>query len=259
MNEIQSAKDSIFDGFKKERFLESTRALVPDPKEHERLLGSAKQAIARSPDIQNCNPASVYFAVAQSFEIKLSLAPQLQQCFLIPRKGRCNLEIGVRGYLALARRSHLFTSGNASAVFDGDAFEAINGTHPCLTHTRMFKPGAEITRAWAMVTVCKAGIQRSEFVVVGPDELAKARKIGGPVWQAWPEEMARKFAMRRLLKYCALEVDALDAALTIDDQGEIAVNVTPASKIDNAFTEESAHPSSGPEIDVSFPEPGSEG
>ena len=234
LNDLVKAKDAIFDGFRNPKFLESTMALVPNKEEHERLLGSAKQAIARNPDLLKCDMASIYFAVAQCFEIKLSLSPQMGYAYLIPRKGRCGLELGYRGLLALARRSPFFVSLNADVVYEQDEFEYSNGTDPFLKHTRTFKTEA-VKCVWVVATIARDGVRRTEIAIMSGAEVEKVRRNAGPVWAAYPSEMMRKSAVKRFLKLCPLAVDELDKALGIDDEAEITpsavsetfANVTP--------------------------------
>lgn len=95
------------------------------------FLRSVVNSIKAAPDLNLCDPASVFGGMFTAAQLRLEIGAGLGQCFLIPRRNSRNEEygweasfqIGYPGLLALAYRSGVLTGANAEIVRVGDTFK----------------------------------------------------------------------------------------------------------------------------------------
>jgi recombination protein RecT len=183
------------------------------------FFGAAFKAHQRGGEkLWNANLASFFAAAADVASLGLAIDPTLQECFLIPRGGVVNFELGYRGILKMARRSQMLSSIKAVCVYARDEFEHLEGTDDRIVHRpcRDADPG-EIVAAYAVAWT--RGADRPTFRVLYLRDIEKARKAGSgssPAWKNWYDEMALKTALKRLCKWLPVE-DRLKAAIIHDD------------------------------------------
>jgi recombination protein RecT len=95
------------------------------------FLRSVVNAIKSAPDLEQCDPASVFGGMFTAAQLRLEIGNALGQAFLIPRQNRKNerygweasFQIGYKGLLALAYRTGVITGANAELVRVGDTFK----------------------------------------------------------------------------------------------------------------------------------------
>ena len=176
----------------------------------------------------------------------------------------------------------------AETVHANDQFSYRIGTDPAITHVPAVGDRGEFLAAYAVARLPNGCVQ---FVVLDSDEIQRIRSASassdsGP-WVAWFEEMAKKSAIRRLVKQLPVSTDdqratflrtieadgLIDAGVSTDQVGmalgvETPKQLDPAKPaplaIDVAIGHEPAEPapsSSGAPIDpadLSLPEPPAE-
>lgn len=165
-------------------------------------------------------------AVLSAIGLGLSFQPTLGHCYLIPRRvggsWKVCFQLGYRGLLELARRSGTVLMAQAELVYPGDTFRVSYGTERRIEHIpdawgdgRVY---ANALGAYATATLVGGVV---DFDVLSKGEIERARAVSrsekGP-WKDWPEEMAKKTALRRLLKRLGLSVEA--AAIIDRDDGD---------------------------------------
>lgn len=170
-------------------------------------------AASRTPKLMQCTPISVANAMMQCAE--LGIAPgTLGTAYLIPFENRkagtveCQLIVGYRGLVELARRSGQVATITADIVREGDEFEYENGVEPKLRHRPKAATAAKRTHAWAAVKFKDGSYQ---FAVLRWEEVEAIRgrsRAGqsGP-WVTDTDEMAKKTALRRLCKLLPLTLE----------------------------------------------------
>jgi recombination protein RecT len=168
-------------------------------------LALATRAVIDNPDIWDCSPQSVLKAIAAGGSSGLPIDGKMSS--LIVRRSKhgkpvCSWDPSYRGMCYLALESGHVTSIEAHAVFQRDEFSVELGTAAAIVH-RPYLAGdrGPVVASYAVATL-KAGGQVRE--ILGADDLRKIRASSpagdrGP-WASWPERMAMKSAMRRLLK-----------------------------------------------------------
>jgi recombination protein RecT len=201
------------------------RTLTP-----ERLVKIAIQAVAKTPDLLKCDPGSIYLAVHHAAQLGLEPGGPLGGAYLVPYKATCQLIVGYRGLIDLARRSGQILSIEARVVRDGDTFTLEYGLSPVLTHKPNLKattPG-ELQFVYAVACLRDGGKQCEVMTRAEVDAIRNRSKASksGP-WVTDYEEMARKTVVRRLCKYLPLTVE-LARAFDADSDGDTeAIDVTP--------------------------------
>lgn len=193
--------------------------------------------------LAECQPASVFACVIQASQ--LGLRPGLMgECYLIPYKDQCTLQLGYQGLLELVRRSGLVESISAHLVHDRDLFEVQWGTDPGIVHKPYLDGDAGAVRLVYAVARLKGGGTHAELMTLIDIEKIRARsqnvqnaeRYGKKTpWDTDWGEMARKTVLRRICKYLPKSPD-LATALVLDDsayRGQQALTVQDA--ISNTF------------------------
>ncbi len=229
---------------------------LPKSMTAERLTRIVMTECRKVPALMQCNQESFFGAVLQCAQLGLEPGSALGHCYLLPfgngksRDGRpnCQLIIGYRGMIDLARRSGQIVSINAYCVHEADEFEYELGLHPDIHHRP--SPLAErgpVTYVYAVAVLKGGGVQ---FEVMSRAEIEAVRvqsKAGksGP-WVTHWEEMARKTVVRKLFKYLPVSIEAV-RAVEIDEKSDRGEAVTETDFIDTEFVDK------GPELDPVTP------
>ena len=184
------------------------KALTP-----ERFTRIVLTECRKNPKLAKTTQESFFGAVMQCAQLGLEPGSALGQCYLIPYGASCNLIIGYRGMIELARRSGQIVSINAFVVREKDEFSYELGLHPDIKH----KPSPLVERGEVKyvyaVAVLKGG--SIQFEVMSRAEVEAVRtssKAGnsGPWSDHW-DEMAKKTVVRRLFKYLPISIEAATA------------------------------------------------
>lgn len=187
----------------------------------ERLVKIAISAVSKNPALLNCTPESVYLSVAQAAQLGLEPGGVLGGAYLVPYKSTCQLIVGYRGLIDLARRSGQIASIEAHVVRRGDAFDLEFGLTPKLMHKPKLDgaPG-EMQFAYAIARLRDGSVQYEVMTKAEIDAIRGRSRSGtsGP-WVTDYEEMARKTVLRRLAKYLPLSTE-LATALDGEEQAE---------------------------------------
>lgn len=203
--------------------------------EPERLKMVALGAFTRTPALWTCDPVSVARSIVEAGQLGLEPTGLLGGAYLVPRKGVCTLLVGYRGLVMLAKRSGEVSRVEARVVRALDVFEYSYGLDPALVHvpSRHDDPG-EYTYAYALLVFRDGGRQ---FDVMSYAEIEVIRKRSGspndgPWVTDWPE-MAKKTALRRLLKLAPLTIQVAAQLDEIDPE----VRAAPAAPADTRQSE----------------------
>lgn len=94
----------------------------------EKLLGKKAQAlksnilniVSNNQQFKDCDPRSITGAAVCATVNNLSIAPGLGQAYIVPFKGKAQLQIGWKGYVQLAHRTGQYARIHAGKVFEGE-------------------------------------------------------------------------------------------------------------------------------------------
>lgn len=197
----------------------------------DRMVRIAMTALRTNSALGRCTPGSFLGAVLSAAQLGLEPNTPLGQCYLIPYKDECTLQIGYQGMLELARRSGLVRAIYAYVVRAGDEFAYSLGLDPDLRHIPSEDEGREnkpITHAYA---VAKLADGERVFIVLTRAQIEARRKRSrasnsGP-WVTDYEAMCLKTAVRALFRWVPKSPEmALAAAL--DEAPEIGTQQSAA-------------------------------
>lgn len=191
----------------------------------------------RVPKLMECTAPSLAGAIMAAAQLGLEPGNGLGHAYLLPFDKRakvggqwqtvateCQLIIGYRGMIDLARRSGQIVSLSARVVHERDHFSYRYGIDETIEHVPHAgeNPGP-LTFVYAVAKLKDGGVQ---FEVMSRAEIESIRaksKAGqsGP-WVDHFEEMAKKTAIRRLFKYLPVSVE-MARAVTMDEQADAGV------------------------------------
>ena len=180
----------------------------------DRLMRVCLTQIRKSPYLAKCKPASLAQAIMEAG--RLGVEPgMLGQAYLVPYGQECTLIVGYRGLIDLARRSGNVTKIEARIVYENDAFEVEFGTDAKFSHRPdLFGDRGKPIGVYAEATYADEHetVQREFLTVADVEKIRKSSKAGsrGPWVDHW-EEMAKKTAVRRLVKYLPLSIEDMRA------------------------------------------------
>jgi recombination protein RecT len=198
---------------------------LPAHMKTDRLIRVAMTEVHKNKDLLACDPYSVCGAVVQAAQLGLEPGGALGHCYLVPYKGKAQLQLGYRGMIDLARRSGAILSISARVVYEKDFFEYEFGLNERLEH-KPFEgedPGAPV-KFYAVAHIKDGGRQ---FEVMTFAQVEKVRKkspgANSAPWREHFEEMAKKTVIRRLFKYLPVSIE-LQRAVGLDEMAEAGVD-----------------------------------
>lgn len=202
----------------------ATKALPP-----EKLLRIVISEVNKNPDLKACSISTVMLATMNLARMGLEPGGVLGHAYLIPFKDKergmeCQLIIGYRGFIELARRSGTIRSIRSHVVRERDEFTCEFGTDPKLVHKPLLVGDAgEVTAAYAVVELKDGSKQVEVMTRAELDKTRASSKSGGNKygpWVQWESEMQRKTVVRRICKYLPLSAEEhapLREALRVDN------------------------------------------
>jgi recombination protein RecT len=184
---------------------DSLAAFMPTGTLRDRFMALARRAILEQPELAECSASSVLRALRECALSGLELDGKLST--LIVRKSKqgrptATWDATYRGMISQALASGHVRAVEAQVVREADEFSVELGTRgnllhrPCLTGAR-----GDVVAVYA---VAELGSGAKVIELLTSEDIARIRAMSpagerGP-WGGWDDEMARKSALRRLLK-----------------------------------------------------------
>lgn len=210
----------------------------------ERLSRIALTEVRRTPALAKCDQQSFAGAVMTCAQLGLEPGGGLGHAYLLPfdnrKKGitECQLIIGYRGMIDLARRSGQIVSLEARVVHQHDHFRVQFGLHSTLEHEPNWsvEDRGPLRFVYAVAKLKDGGVQ---FEVMSKQEIdkikAKSKTSSFGPWVDHYEEMAKKTVIRRLFKYLPVSVE-MTRAVVLDELADGNISQHSAT-IDGDFSE----------------------
>lgn len=216
-------------------------AALPKHLSADRMLRVALTAVNQTPKLLGCKRETLIQSILQASALGLEPG-MLGHCYLIPYGDAVTLQVGYKGFIDLARRSGQVLDLWSSVVFEGETFAIDLGLNRNLTHVP--KPPSERGKKMIGVyAVAKLKDGSVHFEFLWAEEVERIRKASrnsdrGP-WVDWTEEMWKKTAIKRLVKYLPISIEIQRAAAT-DDASEMGL--PPVPDVDVEFKVEDERP-----------------
>lgn len=199
---------------------EQFQVALPKHMDPDRFLRIVLTEVRKNPALERCDPKSFIAAVIQSAQLGLEVGSGLGYAYLIPYGTTCQLVIGYKGLIDLARRSGQLLSISAHCVHEKDYFDYELGDEERIVHKPAVGERGAITAVYAIAKLKDGGIQREVMSIDEVERIRKGSKNGnGSVWKDHYGEMVRKTAIRRIAKYLPLSPDMRDA-IDAEDENE---------------------------------------
>lgn len=233
----------------------------------DRMARIALTALRATPKLQQCTPASFLGSVISAAQLGLEVNTPLGHAYLVPYKDTCQLILGYRGMMDLARRSGMVSSIYAHLVRQGDTFKVRLGLEQHIDHVPSDDPDRETKPITHVYAVAKLKDGEPVFVVLSMQQVEKykARSMSrnsGP-WVSDPEAMIMKTAVRRLFTWLPQSAEMARAA-SLDEAPETGTSqsavwdpsVTDVLESQGVELPEGADPDTG---EIPLREPGEDG
>ena len=196
-------------------------AALPKHISVDRMLTIAQTAATTTPQLLDCYTPSLFGAMIKCTQLGLEPNNALGQAYLIPFKNKkqnrtdCQLVIGYRGMLELARRSGNVISFTAGHVCLGDEFEWEFGLQEKLRHKPTSGDRGPLSHFYAYAKLKGEGYQ---FLVWTAEDMIKHMKTHtqsrgeyGP-WKDNFIAMGEKTMARALFKWLPVSIEMAEAA-----------------------------------------------
>lgn len=182
----------------------------------DRMLRICLTEIRKNSSLTKCDPYSFIAAVMQAAQLGLEPGSGLGHAYLIPYKSECQLIIGYKGLVELARRSGKVSAIHAHAVYNDDHFdEGIARGIPYIDYkpVRNGKPRSEddVRLVFAIAQLTTGEMQWAVMEKWEVDRIRGKLRYPSQVWADHYIEMAKKTAVRRLAKLLPQSPDLIFA------------------------------------------------
>ncbi len=186
----------------------------------DRIIRVAMTSIQRTPQLLECDPITLVGAVIQSSQLGLEPDGILGHAYLVPfrntKKNRMEVQFipGYKGLIDLARRSGQVNRISAHVVYENEHFVMEYGTKEILEHKPLPPSTRGDRKGVYAVAVLNDGSAHFEWLWNEEIEAVKRQSKAGNFgpWKTHEDEMIRKTAIRRLVKYLPLSVELAKAA-----------------------------------------------
>jgi len=208
------------ESFKRQVAMALPRHMTPD-----RFLRIALTELRKNPKLNDCDHKSFLGAIVQCSQLGLEPGDGRGLAYLIPYGKDCQLQIGYKGLMELARRSDQIQSIQAQCMYSNDLFEFEYGLDDKLRHIPSRDNRGEMIGAYAIAKFKDGGYQFEVMFKEAIDKIkstSKAAKSSYSPWNTHYDEMARKTVVRRLCKYLPSSPE-LQQAITIDEKADLGI------------------------------------
>jgi recombination protein RecT len=204
--------------------VDSLRTALPPHMKPERFISSVMTAVQLNPDLLACERRSLWLACMRAAQD--GLLPDGKDAAIVAYKQKAQYLPMYQGLLRKFRNSGQFKWITAGIAYEGEVFEHWideNGEH--FKHVPSNDSAdRKMKRVYALATTKDGGIFISDL---SPADINKRRAMSRAArddapWKQWPDEMAKKTALRVLSKLLPQSSD-IDVFLQRDEAESLGV------------------------------------
>ena len=208
----------------------------------DRIIRVAMTSIQRNPQLLECDPISLVAAIIQSSQLGLEPDGILGHAYLVPfrntKKNRMEVQFipGYKGLIDLARRSGQVNRISAHVVYENEPFTMEYGTKEILEHKPLPPSTRGDRKGVYAIAVLNDGSPHFEWLWNEEIEAVKrqSKAVNFGPWKTHEDEMIRKTAIRRLVKYLPLSVELAKAA-AVDELADAGVSTQELFELDEVL------------------------
>lgn len=174
----------------------------------ERFVSLALKSVEKNPDLLKCDPLTVVAAVRDAAAVELEIDGVLGHAYIVPYKGKAQLQIGYKGLIKLAIQGGMVNTIRSAVVYEGDEFQMDIGSG-VLKHTPVAPSKRKLDEGGHWVPIGAYAVPVWKDPNAPPDfewmwiEEIEAIQQRSPAGKSGPwitdwEQMARKCPIRRL-------------------------------------------------------------
>lgn len=194
------------------------------------LLRFALKVVRQTPELLKCSRLSILRSLLEAFHLGLSPDSSLGEAYIIPYKDEAQLVIGYRGFIKLAKNSGTVEHIEARIVYQKDRFRVEYGTEPKIEHIP--SPDDDPGKPIAVYAIAYLKGGHKVFELLWKRDVEKIKNIAlqgkknkeASPWIRFEEEMWKKTAVRKLIKYLSLSPEVSRAA-TVDEYRESGIEI----------------------------------
>lgn len=146
---------------------------------------------------------SLYLALITAAQLGLEPEGPRGEAYLVPywdKKMQCHLvqlQPGYRGLMKLITKSGEIKSIRSQVVYENDTFEMQFGTNKMVDHQPAWKDRGNPAVVYSIATYANGD---EDYELASWEDVMKAKASAqgkSPAWDRWPDQMARKFVIKR--------------------------------------------------------------
>lgn len=203
----------------------------------ERFTRMALSAVSNNPKLQECTQMSFLAALMNAAQLGLEPNTPLGQAYLIPYENKragvmeCQFQIGYKGMIDLVYRNEQVQTIQAQIVYENDFFDYELGLDAKLIHKPTLQERGEMKLVYSLFKLKNGGygfevLSKKEIVHHAERYSAGLNSSYSP-WRTNFEEMAKKTAIKKMMKFAPLKADVLRALATDETiKTELAADMT---------------------------------
>jgi len=191
------------------------RKALPSVMTPERFTRIVLSALSTNPKLAECTPKSFLGAMMTAAQLGLEPNTPLGQAYLIPFRNHgvmeCQFQLGYKGLIDLAYRSGAVRVIQAQIVYENDDFKYAFGLEPVLKHIPAKSDRGQPIFVYALFRTKDDGFGYEVMSIDDVRAFAQqySKSYGSGPWQTNFEEMAKKTALKRVLKFAPLNSEFL--------------------------------------------------
>ena len=204
----------------------------------ERFVELVARSCIATPQLLDCNMATLFTSAAEAARLGLELGGVLGQAYLVPYSGEAQLVLGYKGYKELAYRSDKVSVINAGTVYKGDEFEWCRGTEEFIRHKPQDAASTDWTHCWAFAKTIHGepiiSVKSRAQIEAHKERFAKGWNRKGSAWLSNPEAMGRKTCLHEVSRLLPLSPEfqqLVERSEYIDHDASLAVASAPQSRV----------------------------
>lgn len=197
-------------------------------------IGHAAKIISTSNELQKCSYESVMECLVQIHKIGLTLNPTMKFVYLVPRDGKCVIEVSYIGLIAILKKSGGCKYIDAFIVYSDEEF-AYWPASGSLTHKPAYAKSEAEQKKREVVGVYSRAVLNTDdsmycfmpmWEVDKVRNLTKSSSDKSSFWNLWTEEMIKKTVIKRHFKMLVTgtELESVSNIIEIEnDNNEMIV------------------------------------